>query len=226
MKTRRALDIVLASSALLLAGIPLLVAMIAIKLTDPGPVFYKQARIGWHGRPFWFYKLRTMRVGVAGPKVTAARDPRISTVGRVLRQLKIDELPQLWNVVRGDMGVIGPRPEVPRFVARYSRALRPILEAKPGLASMSTLVYASEARELEGHPAPEQAYIRHIMPLKISADLKYERTRTLWSDVRLMWALTLSVFGRNTLADREFSVPTDVAPPTHGDGGRGDTVAV
>jgi lipopolysaccharide/colanic/teichoic acid biosynthesis glycosyltransferase len=200
--------------------------MVAIKLTSRGPALYRQVRIGREGRPFVIYKLRTMSVSAGGAEVTAVADARITPVGRVLRKLKIDELPQLWNVVRGEMAFVGPRPEVPRFVKHYSEAEREILRATPGLASVAQLVYAGEAEALQNHPDPDAAYVHHVLPLKIAVDREYESTRTLWSDIRLMADLALMIVGRNTRADPQFHIPPMERATTGTESPRRDTVAI
>ncbi len=209
---RRIAEATLALVGLVCAAIPIALGMLAIRLTSPGPPLYRQMRVGRGGRLFCLFKLRTMRVSQqSGPQVTATSDPRISPVGRVLRKLKIDELPQLWNVLRGDMGVIGPRPEVPRFVAHYSESERAVLAFRPGLASLSQLVYAEEAKALQGLRDPDTAYVRYVMPLKIATDLRYERERTFWSDTRLAIDVLLLIVGRNKRADPLFHIPSENA---------------
>jgi lipopolysaccharide/colanic/teichoic acid biosynthesis glycosyltransferase/glycosyltransferase involved in cell wall biosynthesis len=213
---RRAFDCVLGSIGLLLAGLPLGVAALAIRLTDGAPVLYRQTRVGRGGRPFCLYKLRTMRISSGGSQVTAGGDARITPVGHVIRRLKIDELPQLWNVVRGDLSVVGPRPEVPFFVDRYDVQQRAILEAKPGLASVAALVYADEAKLLAGQSDPDEAYARYLMPAKIRADLAYERIRTLGSDIRVLFELILLVLGKSFRVDRTFTIPSAEPVSDHG----------
>jgi lipopolysaccharide/colanic/teichoic acid biosynthesis glycosyltransferase len=139
--------------------------------------------------------------------VTGLGDPRITRVGRWLRRLKLDELPQLWNVLRGEMAIIGPRPEVPRFVAQYNSVQRAILEATPGLASMAQLVFSGEAQALSHHPDPDTAYVRHIMPRKLAVDLAYERRRTLLSDLGLMVSILLLIVGWNRRAVSTLAIP-------------------
>jgi lipopolysaccharide/colanic/teichoic acid biosynthesis glycosyltransferase len=223
---RRILEGTIAAAGLLIAALPLALAMLAIKLTSRGPMLYRQTRVGRDGRLFLVYKLRTMSVSTGGPEVTAIADARITPVGRFLRKFKIDELPQLWNIIRGEMRLIGPRPEVPRFVQHYSDAEREILRATPGLASVSALVYAGEAEALQNHSDPDAAYIRHIMPLKIAADRAYECTRTVWSDIRLMTELALMIVGRNTREDPQFHIPPTERSTTGAEPPRRDTVAI
>lgn len=198
---RRGFDVVVSAGALTVLSVPLLLVAGLVALGAKGPVIYRQTRIGRRGRPFEFYKFRTMRVGASGSAVTVGGDSRIYPVGRWLRRLKLDELPQFWNVLRGDMSIIGPRPEVERFVRCYDAAQRRILDGKPGLASRSALVYADEAEFLRDAPDPEEAYIKDVMPRKLAVDLAYERTRTFWSDLRLLAELALFVAGRNDRAD-------------------------
>jgi len=212
---RRAVDGTVAAAGLALAAVPLAISMAAIRATSRGPVLYRQTRIGRKGRPFCLYKLRTMRIttSASGPQVTTAADGRISRVGRVLRQAKLDELPQLWNVLCGDMGIIGPRPEVPRFVARYTDAERAILEAQPGLASLAQLVYPHEGDLLRDQVDPEEAYVRYLLPAKLAVDLEYERTRTWRSDARLIVEMILMIVGLRLRVDRAIRVPSvDPAP--------------
>jgi lipopolysaccharide/colanic/teichoic acid biosynthesis glycosyltransferase len=204
---RRILDIVVSLVSLVLLAIPFLLIAVAIKLSSRGPVFFLQRRVGRGGKLFWLYKFRSMRVDNSGPQITPHGDPRITRIGRFLRQSKCDELPQMWNVLRGDMSLIGPRPEVERFVQHYTPEQRGVLDIKPGLAGIAQLVYQHEAELLEGHPEPEQAYIRYFMPAKVAADLEYEKRRTWWSDLVLMVDIALAIFGYNRRRDRSFKLP-------------------
>jgi lipopolysaccharide/colanic/teichoic acid biosynthesis glycosyltransferase len=199
---KRCFDVVVAGIALLVLFVPLLLVAVLVKVTSRGPVLYRQQRVGRGGRLFWLYKFRTMRPGDSGPQVTADGDARVTPIGRLLRRSKIDELPQLWNVVRGDMSVIGPRPEVPRFVQHYTPEERCLLEQTPGLAGLSVLVYAHEPELLKGCTDPEEVYRNLLMPRKLAVDLEYERRRTFWSDLRLCGAVVLAVLGRNPRLDR------------------------
>ena len=157
---KRLFDIVSSAMGLLLTGLPMVLITIAIKLLDPGPVLYRQRRIGRGGQPFWLYKFRTMKVCESGPVVTIEGDPRVTPIGRFLRRWKLDELPQLWNVLRGEMSVVGPRPEIQRFVDLYTQEQRRLLQQNPGLASLSQLVYPHEADLLRQNPDPEE----HLRP--------------------------------------------------------------
>jgi lipopolysaccharide/colanic/teichoic acid biosynthesis glycosyltransferase len=204
---KRLFDIVGSAICLALLAFPFTIIAVAIKLSSPGPVFYRQQRVGRGGRLFCLYKFRTMHVDARGPSITVEGDPRITRIGHVLRRYKIDELPQLWNILCGDMSIVGPRPEVERLVQHYSPDQQRILQQTPGLASLSQLVYPYEADILRGHPDPEAVYIRHLMPRKIAADLHYEDIRTFWSDMRLLGEIALlSFMGKSYRADHTFHI--------------------
>jgi lipopolysaccharide/colanic/teichoic acid biosynthesis glycosyltransferase len=211
---KRSFDLAVSAGSLALLACPLAVMALAIKLSSPGPVFYRQQRIGRGAQPFCLYKLRTMRVRADGPLITVAGDPRITPVGRALRRWKLDELPQLWNVLRGDMSIIGPRPEVAQLVRYYTPEQRRLLDQTPGLAGLSALVYPHEAEVLQGYPNPEAVYRQHVMPKKLTVDLEYERHRTFWSDLWLLAEIILlSLLGKSYRRDRTFSIPVDKGPP-------------
>ena len=142
---KRLFDILFSLVGLSLLALPFAVIVPAIKLSSRGPVFYRQQRIGRGGKPFWLYKFRTMYVAEGGSLVTISGDPRITPVGRILRRWKLDELPQLWNVLVGEMSVIGPRPEVERYVSHYTPEQRRLLDQTPGLAGLSQLHPSAEA---------------------------------------------------------------------------------
>jgi lipopolysaccharide/colanic/teichoic acid biosynthesis glycosyltransferase len=203
---KRLFDILFSLVGLSLLAIPFAVIGPAIKLSSRGPVFYRQQRIGRGGKPFWLYKFRTMYVGEGGSLVTVRGDPRITPVGRILRRWKLDELPQLWNVLLGEMSVIGPRPEVERYVSHYTPEQRRLLEQTPGLAGLSQLVYPTEADMLRHCVNPEEFYIRQLMPKKLAVDLQYQTSRTFWSDLKLLLEMVLLILGRSYRVDRDFSV--------------------
>jgi lipopolysaccharide/colanic/teichoic acid biosynthesis glycosyltransferase len=210
---RRSFDIVVSAVGLVLFACPFAVIALAIKLSSTGPAFYRQQRIGRGEQPFCLYKFRTMRVRGDGPLITVEGDPRITQVGTALRRWKLDELPQLWNVLRGDMSIIGPRPEVERLVRYYTPEQRRLLEQTPGLAGLSQLVYPHEADVLKGYPNPEEVYRQHLMPKKLTVDLEYERSRTFRSDlVLLAEIILLSLLGKSYRIDRNFDVPFEKGP--------------
>ena len=199
---KRLLDIVVSSVILALLAIPLVLVAFAIKLVMGGPVLYRQQRIGKGGTTFWLYKFRTMIPLPGGSVITTAEDPRITFLGRFLRRWKLDELPQFWNILRGDMSLIGPRPEAEKLVSYYTTEQRQLLEQTPGLASMSQLVYPHESELLRGHSNPEEMYLQQLMPRKLAVDLDYERQRTFFSDLRLLMELALFVaFGKSNHID-------------------------
>ncbi len=174
----------------------LLVVAAAIAFERSGPVFFRQIRVGRQGKHFRLLKFRSMRGG-PGTQITGRRDDRITTVGRYLRRYKIDELPQLWNVVRGDMSLIGPRPEIPEFVDLGDAVWEEVLSVRPGITDLATLVYRDEESLFPSSVDPEKYYREAILPSKLALNLHYLRTRTLWSDLKLI-VLTLwySIFSR------------------------------
>jgi lipopolysaccharide/colanic/teichoic acid biosynthesis glycosyltransferase len=185
---RRLLDVAVAG-VLLLALSPLLaVLVVLVRATSPGPALFRQTRIGRDGRPFVLLKLRTMHADAAstGPTITAGTDPRITRLGARLRRAKLDELPQLWNVLRGDMSLVGPRPEVPHYVARYTAAQRAVLRARPGLTDPASLAWADEAATLATFADPQRAYAEAVLPQKLAASLAYLERRTVWSDLAVV----------------------------------------
>jgi len=202
----RALDVLVSSLALTIFCIPFAIVALLIRLSSKGPVFFKQTRIGLRGQPFALYKFRTMTLNNEEPLVTAHGDSRITFIGKYLRRWKIDELPQFLNVIKGEMSLVGPRPETERFVRYYTPEQRTILNQTPGLAGMAQLVYPHEAEVLRGQPNPEEAYIRHVMPQKLLVDLDYEKRRTFWSDVCLLMELALLILGKSFRLDRNIQI--------------------
>ena len=185
----------LAALAVLVASIPVLaVAALAVLLDDGLPVLYRQNRVGRRNRLFQLLKFRSMRNGLSGPAITAASDTRITRVGAILRKYKLDELPQLWNVVRGDMSLVGPRPEVPKYVALYTPEQRAVLSLRPGITGMASIDYINENELLAKAADPELAYIEEVMPAKFALDLRYVRERSFLLDVRIILATVKRVF--------------------------------
>lgn len=177
----------------LVALLPLLIVIAgAIVIADGPPVLFRQTRIGLAGRPFQMLKFRSMITNTPGPRITAATDDRITRVGSVLRRYKLDELPQLWNIVRGEMCIVGPRPEVPHFVNCADPLWCAILASKPGLTSLATLTYRHEEKTVAQSDAPEQYYRDVLLPDKLRIDAAYLRSRTILSDTHLVF-LTLLV---------------------------------
>lgn len=185
---RRLLDLAVAIALLLILAPILTVLAIAIRLDSSGPAFFRQERIGRGGRAFRILKFRTMRVDAEsrGAQITIGRDPRITRVGEVLRRYKLDELPQLINILRGEMSLVGPRPEVPRYVALYTAEQREILEYRPGLTGPASLKFSDESSLLAAQPDPERYYREVLIPAKIAEDLAYLSGATLLSDAQLL----------------------------------------
>lgn len=191
---KRLFDSVLAGCGVVLL-LPLFALLgLVIKLDSPGPVFYRATRIGKGGQPFSMLKFRTMVAGAdrQGPAVTASGDRRITRVGRWLRRSKLDELPQLINVLRGDMSLVGPRPEDPRYVALYTPAQRAVLAVRPGITGPATIKYRHEEEALARAPDLDASY-RQIMQEKLALDLEYVQQRSLWLDLTLIWATLLEI---------------------------------
>jgi lipopolysaccharide/colanic/teichoic acid biosynthesis glycosyltransferase len=167
-----------------------------VALTSPGGAFFRQVRVGRHGRPFNLLKFRSMRPGseALGQLTIGGRDPRITGVGHFLRRTKLDELPQLWNVLKGDMSVVGPRPEVPRYVALYTTDQRQVLSVRPGITGMASLDYVDENELLASSTDPERTYVEDVMPAKLALDLRYVRERTFALDLRIIAATLRLIF--------------------------------
>ncbi|MEO5735402.1 MAG: sugar transferase [Rubrivivax sp.] len=185
---KRLFDAIGSALALLLLTPLLLVVAAVVKLDSPGPVLYRQVRIGRHGAPFRIHKFRTMTAGAPGLPLTVGDDPRITRAGHLLRRTRLDELPQLLDVLRGAMSLVGPRPEVPRYVAHWPPALRErALSVRPGLTDPSSLLFIDEAALLARAADPEREYIDVILPAKLQRAADYAERATLASDIGVLW---------------------------------------
>jgi lipopolysaccharide/colanic/teichoic acid biosynthesis glycosyltransferase len=184
---KRAFDVAVAGLGLVMTSPIILAAAVAVKLDSGGPAFYRGPRVGRHGKVFQIYKLRTMQVGAdgKGPAVTSAGDQRVTAVGRLLRRTKADELPQLLNVLKGDMSLVGPRPEHPEYVKHYPPDQRDSLKVRPGMTGPSALAFIDEEKMLEGAD-PEATYLERIMPRKLELDREYVRTASFGGDLRIL----------------------------------------
>jgi lipopolysaccharide/colanic/teichoic acid biosynthesis glycosyltransferase len=182
---RRLLDVVAAAVGLVILSPLLALLAAAVKLSSIGPVLHRAERVGRGGKLFTLYKFRSMRLGQAGPAITRANDPRITTAGHFIRRTKLDELPQLINVLRGDMSLVGPRPEVLRYVALYDAEQQRILSVRPGMTSPASLLYRAEEEQLVGDEW-ERYYVGTIMPAKLRIDLEYIDRRSVASDLRVI----------------------------------------
>jgi lipopolysaccharide/colanic/teichoic acid biosynthesis glycosyltransferase len=192
---KRAVDVAIGAAGLW-ATAPLFAGVaIAIRVTDGGSVFFRQERVGRHGKPFKMLKFRTMVVDAErrGASITVGQDPRITTVGRWLRASKLDELPQLLNVLAGEMTLVGPRPEVPRYVAMYDEAQREVLKLTPGVTDKASIRYRNESELLAGADDPEKFYVDVVMPDKIRINLEYARRATALSDLAVVAETVLAI---------------------------------
>ena len=205
---KRLFDIVFAALALLLLCPLLLAVTLWVRLDSPGPVLFRQRRVGRGGRPFDIFKFRTMAAGAEalGPQITVGADTRITRAGAWLRRTKLDELPQFYNVLRGDMSVVGPRPEVPRYVALYPPDVRTtILTMRPGITDLASIAFRDESALLARSADPNRTYVEQILPAKLDYALQYMRSHTLWLDLRIIGWTVLAVLGRpvNPAVDTE-----------------------
>ena len=209
----RLLDLVNAVIGLLVLSPLMLLTALAVKCGDGGPIFHRAIRVGLGGTTFRLYKFRTMVVDAdrQGAGITTGGDPRITPIGRLLRRTKLDELPQLWNVLRGEMSLVGPRPEDPRYVAFYQPVYRALLTVRPGLTSVASLAYRHEERLLDGVEGLS-VYVTTILPAKLALDLAYLHRRTFWTDLGLILRTMAAL-----LIPFQAAVPTpDVAAPAAG----------
>lgn len=192
---KRALDIVLSLLGVICLSPVLLLCALAVVLDSPGGVFYRQTRVGRGGKEFRIFKFRTMvsDADKRGLLITVGADARITRVGRVLRKAKLDELPQLLNVLKGDMSFVGPRPEVPRYVALYTPAQRNVLAVRPGITDYASLAYRNENDLLRGADDPERIYIEEIMPKKLELNRRYIENIGVLTDIRLIISTVLAV---------------------------------
>lgn len=172
MSWKRLLDLAIGVPALC-ATAPVIGALaLLVKLDSPGPAFFVQTRVGHHRQPLRILKLRSMRVDASGPAVTSAGDSRITRIGRLLRKTKLDELPQLLNVVKGEMTLVGPRPEAERYVRQYRPEWEPLLEVRPGITDLASLVFRNEEELLALADDKERAYVEAVMPAKLKVALE------------------------------------------------------
>jgi len=195
---KRVLDIALASLALA-AALPVLVSVaLAVRLSSPGPVLFRQRRVGINGKQFVLLKFRTMHIAAehVGPGVTCRNDPRIFPLGSLLRRWKLDELPQLLNVLRGDMSLVGPRPDLPEFCATLQKEQCAVLQLRPGVTGAATLVYRDEEEILadRGDDRVTEYYVNELYPQKVRLDLQYAKTASFAGDVRILALTVAAIF--------------------------------
>lgn len=195
---KRLFDILASGFGLLVLSPLFLVLAVWIPLDSPGPVFYRQTRVGRGGRDFRIFKFRTMRVGAdKGSLVTiGGRDPRVTHAGAFLRRLKLDELPQLLNVLVGDMSLVGPRPEVRKYVDLYTPEQLHVLDVRPGMTDAASIKYRNESELLGQVEDPEDYYIHVVMPDKLAINLDYVRNHSFWGDIKLIFKTIWTVVAR------------------------------
>ncbi|HWC73096.1 MAG TPA: sugar transferase [Gemmatimonadales bacterium] len=213
MSAKRTLDVVLAGMALIVVAPVLAIVAVGIRLGGgAGPILYRAKRVGIHGRPFTMFKFRTMRVGAASTSsvITAQGDPRIFPLGRLMRSAKLDELPQLFNILRGEMSIVGPRPEDPSMVTRFYGPFHyKSLAVLPGLTSPGSIyAYTHGEAQLDLQDA-ERSYGEQLLPIKMALDLVYVRRASIGYDIALI-ARTALMLGGALLGRREFSLPPEL----------------
>ena len=195
MVAKRLFDLVSSVIGLVVLSPVLVVVSLLVWLGDRGPVFFRQERVGRGGRLFRIHKFRTMRVASSGSQVTSADDDRITPLGKVLRKTKLDELPQLIDVALGDMSLVGPRPEVPRYVAMWGDEARAeILSVRPGITDPAAIAYRNEQDELAAAEDPEAHYTQVILPRKVAMYRDYVRNRSFTGDIKVILGTLAAVF--------------------------------
>jgi lipopolysaccharide/colanic/teichoic acid biosynthesis glycosyltransferase len=193
---KRLFDIISSAFGLLLLSPLFLIVTILIKLDSTGPVFYRQMRVGMNFRPFWIIKFRTMenKADKKGLQITAGGDKRVTRLGRVLRKVKIDELPQLFNVLRGEMSLVGPRPEVEKYVELYKKDYEEILKIRPGITDISSVIFSNEEGVLQNQADPEWYYKHILLPEKIKLAREYMSRASFFYDIKIIFRTFYKVF--------------------------------
>ena len=208
---KRLFDVIICAIAIVLFSPVLLLAYLGIRLASSGPAIYRARRVGRGGEVFVMHKFRTMHTGSdTGSVITGAKDSRVFLVGRILRALKIDELPQLYDILIGRMSIVGPRPEDPKIVTQYySPRSRETLNIAPGLSSPGSIHYYTHSHLQLDDKDPEQSYVEKLLPIKLALDLVYMRRASLWYDVTIIMktAVTILLIG---LGKRQFAEPPEI----------------
>jgi len=194
--TKRVFDLISSSIGIILLLPFLIVISIIIKITSKGPVIYKQVRVGRNGKNFRIYKFRTMIVGAdkSNQLITVGNDSRVTKFGKILRKFKLDEFPQLFNVLLGTMSIVGPRPEVPKYVDMYSENQKKVLLLKPGITDYASIEYRDESNILSKSSTPEVTYINEIMPRKIQLNMIYANKVSLFEDIKIIFMTLIKIF--------------------------------
>jgi lipopolysaccharide/colanic/teichoic acid biosynthesis glycosyltransferase len=210
---KRLFDVILAAIGLIAASPLLAIAAVGIRVSSRGPLLYRARLAGQCGHPFTMYKLRTMHMSHGPPHsaITADRDPRVFSFGAWLRRSKVDELPQLVNILRGDMSIVGPRPEHPHIIDRYyAPEHRELLRLRPGLTSPGTLYDYTHGEAMVGRTDPERAYVERLLPIRLALDLVYVRRASLGYDAMLV-ARTIGLIAATLCGRRHFGDPPELA---------------
>ncbi len=190
----RTMDVAFSAAGLIAASPVMLLSAAAVAIEDGSPVLFRQTRVGRDGHPFVMLKFRSMRTAQSGTSVTAGGDSRVTRTGHFLRKYKLDELPQLWNVLRGDMSLIGPRPEVPKFVDLSEPLWRTVLSVRPGITDLASLHYRHEEGMLAGAADPEAHYRRVILPAKLRIAAQGVERKSLVNDFKILVYTVLCSF--------------------------------
>jgi len=198
---KRSLDVIVAALALGIFALPMMIIALLVVLDSPGPVFYRADRVGFRGRPLRMLKFRKMREDAAGGALTIAEDERLTRVGRWLVRGHLDELPQLWHVLRGEMSLVGPRPESPSFVALFAEDYEVILQVRPGLTGYTQVAFARESAILDPQD-PRSHYLSAVLPQKVALDRLYASHRSFIGDVKILIATALTILGPPVAVDR------------------------
>jgi lipopolysaccharide/colanic/teichoic acid biosynthesis glycosyltransferase len=205
MRGKHLFDFVLSLAGLILLTPLFGVIAFWICIDSDGPVFFRQIRVGRYGRPFQVMKFRTMYADAEtrGRKITVGDDPRITMAGRFLRKYKLDELPQLFNVLMGEMSLVGPRPEVPHYVEFYPEEIRTqVLSIRPGITDFASILYKDENAVLAGAADPEATYVNVVLPEKLKHYVRYVAERTLWLDIKIILLTLMEIIRRGKPENR------------------------
>lgn len=192
---KRLFDIVGALFALVLTSPIWMVAALGVLFSGPGGIFFKQERVGLKGKTFGLLKFRSMRPGseAKGQLTVGERDPRVTSIGHALRKTKLDELPQLINILKGEMALVGPRPEVPKYVALYTPEQKKVLDVRPGLTDYASLAYFDESALLGASENPETTYIEEVMPAKLALNMRYIEENNVGVDLKILLRTVLRI---------------------------------
>jgi len=194
LPVKRLMDVVVATGGLIASAPLMILCGLAVKFTSAGPILFRQMRVGQNGRQFQLLKFRSMRVQNRGPFVTSAGDPRVTRIGRLLRRSKLDELPQLFNVLKGDMSLVGPRPEVPRYVGMFADQYERILRIRPGITDLASIQFRHEEAILAKAQDSERAYVEVVLPEKLRLNEAYLVEMSLWGDLLILFRTIMVIF--------------------------------